>query len=159
MEYLAAKGFEHYEVSNYARPGYRSKHNSLYWNHDNYLGFGPSAHSFWSGSPPAKSYRWWNVASIGRYCEKLSRGESPAEGEELLGRSDLLMEEIFLGLRSGGINVHKLQVEYGVNLFERYPEKLDRFRRDNLLTLDRETLRLTPKGFLLCDALALELVE
>lgn len=159
MEYLAAEGFEHYEVSNYAKPGYRSKHNSLYWNHDNYLGFGPSSHSFWSGNPLAKPTRWWNAASIGRYCEKLSRGVSPAEGEELLERGDLLTEEIFLGLRSGGINVHKLLVEYGVDLFERYPEKLDRFRRDHLLTLERETLRLTPKGFLLCDALALELVE
>jgi oxygen-independent coproporphyrinogen-3 oxidase len=157
MEYLGSNGYEHYEVSNYAKLGYRCKHNSVYWNHDSYLGFGPSAHSFWWKSPLSKPTRWWNVASVGRYCEMLLRGESAAEGEERLESSDLLMEEIFLGLRSGGIDIHKLQCEYGINLFERYPQKLDRFVQENLLTIDRETVRLTPKGFLLCDGIALEL--
>jgi oxygen-independent coproporphyrinogen-3 oxidase len=157
MQYLAAQGYEHYEVSNYAKPGYRSRHNSLYWNHDSYLGFGPSAHSFWSGDPLLRPTRWWNVASIGRYCEMLAEGSAPIGGRECLEKADLLMEEIFLGLRSGGINLHKLQEEYGVSLFDRYPEKLSRFLQEELLTLDRGEIRLTAKGFLFCDGLALEL--
>jgi oxygen-independent coproporphyrinogen-3 oxidase len=157
MEYLAAQGYEHYEVSNYAKPDYYSRHNSLYWDHDSYLGFGPSAHSFWSGNPLQIPTRWWNVASVGRYCEMLSRDQAPVEGKECLERGDLLTEEIFLGLRSGGINVHKLQQEYGVDLFEQYPQKLRRLLHENLLTVDCKMIRLTTKGFLFCDGIALEL--
>jgi oxygen-independent coproporphyrinogen-3 oxidase len=157
MEYLADQGYEHYEVSNYARPGYRSRHNSLYWNHDCYLGFGPSAHSFWSGDAFPKPARWWNVRSIGRYCEMLARGRVPIEGKESLERADLFVEEIFLGLRRGSINLHKLQKEFGISLLDRYPEKLSRFLQEELLSFDREEIRLTAKGFLFCDGLALEL--
>jgi oxygen-independent coproporphyrinogen-3 oxidase len=156
-EFLSAQGYEHYEVSNYAKPGYDSRHNSLYWSHDSYLGFGPSAHSFWVGDPLAKPTRWWNAASIRGYCQALSRDQRPIGGKECLEREDLLIEEIFLGLRSGGINVHKLQKEYGIDLFQRYPQKLTKFLQEDLLTLDRKMIRLTDKGFLFCDGIALEL--
>jgi oxygen-independent coproporphyrinogen-3 oxidase len=157
MEYLAAHDFEHYEVSNYARHGFHSRHNSLYWNHDSYLGFGPSAHSFWCREPFVRPTRWWNVASIGRYCGMLAHEEKPIQGEESLTEKDLLTEEIFLGLRSGRIDNHRFKAEYGVNLFERYAQKLDRFVAERLLTTDREVVCLTHKGFLFCDGIALEL--
>jgi oxygen-independent coproporphyrinogen-3 oxidase len=157
MEYLAAQGFEHYEVSNYARRGFHSRHNSLYWSHDSYLSFGPSAHSFWSGEPFLRPTRWWNVASIGRYCGMLAREERPIQGEETLTEKDLLTEEIFLGLRSGRIDNQRLKVEYGTSLVERSAQKLERFIEQRLLTIDRGIVRLTPKGFLFCDGIALEL--
>jgi oxygen-independent coproporphyrinogen-3 oxidase len=157
MEYLAAHGFEHYEVSNYARQGFHSRHNSLYWNHDSYLGFGPSAHSFWSGKPFPRPTRWWNVRSIGRYCRMLAREERPMQGEESLTQQDLLTEEIFLGLRSGRIDNHRLKAEYGTSLLERYAQKLERFVAERLLTVDRGVVCLTPKGFLFCDGIALDL--
>jgi coproporphyrinogen III oxidase-like Fe-S oxidoreductase len=97
------------------------------------------------------------VASIGRYCELLTRGERPIEGQEYLAEGDLLTEEIFLGLRGGGINNHRLNAEYGISLFDRYTQKLERFVVDNFLSIDREVIRLTPKGFLFCDGIALEL--
>jgi len=158
MEYLASQGFEHYEVSNYAKPGYRSRHNSLYWNHEPYLGFGPSAHSFWSGEPLSEPTRWWNVASVGKYCKSISQGQRPVEGEEHLSSVHLLTEEIFLGLRTGGINVRKLQRDYGANLVEQHGQKLERFLRERLVTVEGETIRLTSRGFLYCDEIALELV-
>jgi oxygen-independent coproporphyrinogen-3 oxidase len=157
MENLAAHGFEHYEVSNYARHGFHSRHNSLYWNHASYLGFGPSAHSFWSGEPFVRPTRWWNVASIGRYCGMLAQEERPIQGEESLTQKDLLTEEIFLGLRRGRIDNHTLKAEYGTSLLERYAQKLERFVAEHLLTIDRGVVCLTPKGFLLCDGIALEL--
>jgi oxygen-independent coproporphyrinogen-3 oxidase len=157
MEYLAAQGFEHYEVSNYARRGFHSRHNSLYWSHDSYLSFGPSAHSFWSGEPFLRPTRWWNVASIGGYCGMLAREERPIQGEETLTEKDLLTEEIFLGLRSGRIDNQRLKVEYGTSLVERSAQKLERFIEQRLLTIDRGIVRLTPKGFLFCDGIALEL--
>ena len=158
MDYLASTGYEHYEVSNYAKPGLRSKHNSLYWNHESYLGFGPSAHSFWRGAPLEMPARWWNIASIGWYCDKIARGGRPIGGEEELDKSNLLMEEIFLGLRSDGINLSKLHNEYGISLVDRYPDKLGTYLEEGFVEVDQDTIRLTPKGFLLCDGIALDLV-
>lgn len=158
MECLAANGFEHYEVSNYAKPGFRSRHNSLYWNHGMYLGFGPSAHSFWVDGSLQKPTRWWNVASVSQYCDLIAQGKRPLAGQEHLTQADLLVEEIFLGLRSGGINIHALQRDYGVNLFERFHQKLKRYIQEEMLTIEEGNLRLTTKGFLHCDGIALDLI-
>jgi coproporphyrinogen III oxidase-like Fe-S oxidoreductase len=87
----------------------------------------------------------------------LAASQRPIGGRESLERADLLMEEIFLGLRSGGIDVHKLQQEYGINLFERYHRKLNRFLQEDLLTVNGRLVSLTNKGFLFCDGIALEL--
>ena len=65
MQYLTSNGYEHYEISSFARQGMRSEHNQAYWNHSNYLGFGPSAHSFWWQGLPAA--RWSNIRNLPRY--------------------------------------------------------------------------------------------
>ncbi|HMD13711.1 MAG TPA: radical SAM family heme chaperone HemW, partial [Bacteroidota bacterium] len=99
MKNLHDAGFEHYEVSNYAQPGFRSRHNCTYWDHSHYVGFGPSAHSFVRGK------RWWNVSNIRTYCEKLEQNRNPVSGSELLTPSQLYDEAIMLGLRSNGIDL------------------------------------------------------
>jgi oxygen-independent coproporphyrinogen-3 oxidase len=157
MDYLASCGFEHYEVSNYALPGYRSRHNSLYWSHEGYLGFGPSAHSYWCGWPLEKPTRWWNFASVGRYCDQILKGEKPVEGNETLEREDLRLEKIFLSLRTGGVDLEKLRQEHGIDLLERCRGKVERYIREKLLLLEQGKLRLTKEGFLLCDGIALDL--
>ena len=108
--FLAESGFEQYEVSNFARPGFASRHNKNYWNHSNYLGFGPSAHSFWRGEESdAGPERWWNVSSIVGYNESLEKGELAVTGSERLTRKQLLEEEIFLALRSDGVDIGGFQ--------------------------------------------------
>ena len=79
MDYMQLADFEHYEISNFAKPGHRSKHNSSYWHGTHYLGLGPSAHSFNGTS------RQWNVANNQQYIQSLQQGLVPFEKEELLG--------------------------------------------------------------------------
>ncbi len=100
VEYLAAHerllshGFEHYEVSNAARPGYRARHNAAYWQGAEYLGLGPSAHSFLAG------VRSWNVRDWADYAARSLGGESLVGGEEQLDAGQLRLEQLYLGLRT-----------------------------------------------------------
>ena len=154
MQYLHAAGFEHYEVSNYAKPGFRSIHNNNYWNHSNYLGFGPSAHSFREGR------RWWNVRSIEAYCEKLSANTLPVAGEEFLTHDQRVEEVVMLGLRSAGIDLPGLAVDFGVDLTALEGPMIGHLLRDGLAELvEDRLLRLTDKGFLLCDEIARRLLS
>ncbi len=145
MEFLRANGFEHYEVSNYARTGCRSRHNMNYWNHSQYLGFGPSAHSFW------ENRRWWNIANLSTYCDALERGSSPVAGEESLGTSQLLDERIMLGLRSSGIDVAAFKRDFGDERWTQLEPEFAGLAEDGLLLRGDEVVRLTDRGYLLCD--------
>ena len=145
MEYLEGCGYEHYEVSNYARPGFRSRHNCNYWNHTNYLGFGPSAHSFWSGR------RWWNVRNLNAYMEKVVSGTLPVAGSEELTDAQRVDETIMLGLRHDGVDLFRLITERGIDLLASCGEIIDPLVQDRLAVIDGGRLRLTREGFLLCD--------
>jgi len=148
MEYLCRAGYEHYEVSNYAKPGFRSVHNGNYWNHSPYFGFGPSAHSFDSRR------RWWNVSNVRRYCELIAKNLLPVSGEETLTAEERRDEAVMLGLRSGGVDLLQLQRERGVDLFSTNQPLIEKLVDDGLATFERSVLRLTDKGFLLCDAIS-----
>jgi oxygen-independent coproporphyrinogen-3 oxidase len=151
MQIMTTHGFEHYEVSNYARPGYRSRHNYNYWGHANYLGFGPSAHSFWKERGALHGRRWWNIANISTYSERLQSRRLPIASEEEVAVKGLANERIFLGLRSDGLNLKRLSSEFGVELPAGHHNIIHQLVAENIATLENELLRLTPKGFLLCD--------
>lgn len=148
MKHLHDVGFEHYEVSNYAKAGFRSRHNCKYWDHSHYVGFGPSAHSFVSGK------RWWNVSNIRTYCDNLEQNRSPVSGSELLSPAELYDEAIMLGLRSDGIDLHRLHAEHGVDLLSRHGPFIDQLLAEQLVVVEPNVLRLTDKGFLLCDEIS-----
>jgi oxygen-independent coproporphyrinogen-3 oxidase len=145
MAFLHAKGYEHYEISNYGKPGYFSRHNMNYWNHSNYLGFGPSAHSYWTGK------RWWNISNVQNYCDMISAGRLPRAGEEQLELAQLFDERIMLGLRSDGIDLERLRREFGGEVLAPYRETIDLLIGEQLATATEASLRLTDKGYLLCD--------
>ena len=150
---MTERGFHHYEVSNYARTGFECRHNKNYWNHSNYLSFGPSAHSFWKDGPTG-GRRWWNMRSIAQYCENISGGTMPVSGSEVVDRAKMFNEAIFLGLRTGELNLTLLQQLYGVELLSTRRDALTEFSREGLLQLNDRSVTLTRKGFLLCDAIA-----
>jgi oxygen-independent coproporphyrinogen-3 oxidase len=151
MRLLAAEGFEHYEVSNYARPGFRCAHNLAYWTHVNYLGLGPSAHSFWRAAPGTPARRWWNVANVTAYCERLESSGVPVASEEQLDRPTLLNEAILLGLRAGGIDQGRLRRDLGFELSEGQRRLIASLEEEGLATSTGEVLALTDRGYLLCD--------
>lgn len=173
IDFLQGYGYEHYEISNYARPNFKSRHNQKYWNGSPYLGVGASAHSF------IGTRRFWNVSNLNLYLQRLSRNELPVEGEEILGKETLAFEKVFLGLRQRqGVHLSSFEAETGLSFFERYWRPLSRFFHCNfhdsqfitelkdgkrklksrLLAIEDGFLRLTRQGILLCDKICAEFV-
>jgi oxygen-independent coproporphyrinogen-3 oxidase len=151
MELLDAHGYEHYEVSNYALPGFRCRHNGNYWSHENYLGFGPSAHSFWKERGGTSGRRWWNVADLSTYADRLKNGALPVESEEQIGPTEMVHERTFLGLRSSGVDRMRLQQDFGYTPALRQEDTVRWLLDERMAVLESGILRLTSKGFLLCD--------
>lgn len=151
IEYLTSHGYEQYEVSNFARPGFKSRHNSKYWDHSNYLGFGPSAHSYWNG------LRWWNIANVAGYSERLEKQLLPVAGEERLTPQQLIEEEIFLGLRSEGIDVAGFRGRHNRDLMSDHRLTFEALLGQQMMVFDGGKLRLTPKGYMLCDEICASL--
>lgn len=152
-ETLADMGYEGYEVSNFARgSAYRSRHNSAYWTHTDYVGIGPAAHSL------MKPVRSWNMESTDAYCKTLEHGELATDGTELLTAIDLASETIMLGLRtSDGIDTDALRDVYGVDLMEERASDMEKLMDAGLLIFHAPRLRPTLKGMALADQLAVEL--
>ena len=159
MELLAAHGFEHYEVSNYALPGFSCRHNRNYWSHEDYVGFGPSAHSFRKEGEVIRGRRWWNVADLANYMDRLEREELPVESEERVGLAEMLHERVFLGLRSGGVDLARLKRDFGYDLVTRERDTLQWLLEDQMVIREGDLLRLTSKGYRLCDEIACRLVS
>ncbi len=152
MTFMKKQGFEHYEVSNYAQKDRFSRHNMNYWNHTNYIGFGPSAHSFWGNR------RWWNVKNLQLYIDRIATNKAPIEGEETLKRQQLLDEAIMLGLRSSGINLSNIQSNFGIDLLSKHKNTVNELVSNELIDVNENILRLTDKGYLICDSVAQSLL-
>ena len=144
-ERLEARGYTHYEISNFSRGDeYRSRHNSKYWDHTPYLGLGPSAHSFQG------SKRWWNVRSVGRYREAFEKDEAPVEGEEALSEEQLGLEAVSLGLRTReGIDLSAVPAHPGLN------DAIARLQESGHVRLEGSRVKPTREGFLVADRLPL----
>ncbi len=158
-EYLASHGLEHYEVSSFARPGHRSRHNESYWRHANYLGLGPSAHSFWRRTR-SRGERWSNVRHLGRWQGLLQSRALPVDSREALDPDQLADEAILLGLRriADGLELAVLERDYGVDLLSERAGVLAELERAGLIHPVSTHVRLTTDGAAVADAVALRLI-
>jgi len=148
----AESGYEHYEVSNYARPGRRSAHNQVYWRAGEYLGLGPGACGYLG------STRYANVKPVERYCALVEAGQPPLGAHEVLTSRQRLGERLFLGLRAAdGIPSAWLDERIGLEP-GRLPELRAAWRERGLLVEDGGRARLTEAGFLVSDAIFAELL-
>jgi len=148
----AEAGFEHYEVSNYAHPGHRSRHNQRYWRWEEYLAAGPGACGFLG------AVRYGNVKPVERYAALVEAGQLPVASHEVLTPRQALAERLMLGLRtSDGVPAERLTERCALER-GRLPEVLDAWRERGLLTEHAGRARLTEAGFLLSDALFTELL-
>jgi oxygen-independent coproporphyrinogen-3 oxidase len=151
MQWLKEKGYEHYEVSNFAKPGFRSRHNSSYWKGEKYLGLGPSAHSY-NGNE-----RRWNVANNNLYIKSINE-ENGQRQTELLTATQKLNEYIMISLRTKeGIDLHKLQQEFGSKQRERVDRQIQKFLSGHLMKQINSFAQLTDEGMLRADGIASEL--
>lgn len=151
MNYLREAGYEHYEISSFAKPGHRSTHNHRYWSHVNYLGFGPSAHSFWWRGLPAR--RWANVRNLNKYQAFLSEPIRPIEGQEGLSLDSLAREYIMLRLRtSDGLNLDILEERYGVDLLSDNIDELAFLESSEFIKpIRNQEIVLSDLGKTVCD--------
>ena len=148
IQLLTKTGYEHYEISNFARPGYRSRHNSSYWHDIPYLGIGASAHSY------NKATRSWNVDNIKKYIEAISNGILPSESEVI--DSDTHYDALITtALRTKeGININGLEEKYRHHLLT----EAQRHIAQGLLTLTDNRLSLSRKGLYVSDMVMSDLM-
>lgn len=149
---LKSNGYEHYEISNFCRPGFHSRHNSSYWTGKKYLGCGPSAHSYDGTS------RQWNVASLPQYIQGIQEGTPYQEKEEL----DLYTrynDFIITRLRTAyGIPTHILKETFGGALFDYCMRMASPHLKQGFLTLDNHIMKLTEKGIFISDGIMSDLL-
>jgi oxygen-independent coproporphyrinogen-3 oxidase len=146
---LAAAGYEHYEISNWGLPGFRSRHNLKYWRREPYIGLGAGAHSF------DGARRWWNVHDSAKYVACIEIGASPREMIEPVTAQQALDEELFLGLRQlEGIDLARVEKKYGVSLQAR----IAGLREQGLLEMAGPNLRLAPAHLTVSNEVFVELL-
>ena len=147
VDFLAAQGFRQYEVSNFAMPGFESRHNSAYWAGVPYIALGPSAHGFDGTS------RYWNIANNPRYCSAIEAGKLPTTREKL-SREERFNEWVMTGLRTAiGIDLKRSEKEFGVEFKRIYSTEIKRLIADGSAKLEGDQLALTKKGMFLADGI------
>ncbi len=146
---LAQHGYEHYEISNWALLGFRSRHNLKYWRRQPYLGFGAGAHSF------DGCQRWANAHDPAAYVAAIENGRLPVEQRQRVSSAQALEEELFLGLRQlEGIELDRIEKQYNASLRQR----LERLREAGLVEFDGTRLRLAASRLTVANEVFVELL-
>jgi oxygen-independent coproporphyrinogen III oxidase len=147
---LKAAGYEQYEISNWAKPGFASEHNLKYWRREPYLGFGAGAHSY---SGPQ---RWAKVHDAAAYAAAISTGKTAIESVDKVTPESALEEELFLGLRQlAGINLSRIQKQYKVDLGDR----VDRLSSAGMVEREGDVVRLAPGKLSISNEVIVELLR
>ncbi|MCD3442701.1 radical SAM family heme chaperone HemW [Streptococcus equi] len=145
---MEANGFEHYEISNFTKPGFESRHNLMYWNNDEYFGCGAGASGYLNG------IRYRNRVPIQHYLKAVVDGNARLS-EEVLTKEEMMEEELFLGLRKkSGVSVSRFQEKFGLSFESRYGSVVRELQAQGLLVKDKDFVRMTKKGLFLGDSVA-----
>jgi len=148
-ERCTAKGYQHYEISNFARPGFSSRHNAKYWQGEDYLGLGAGAHSF--SREPAWGRRWSNEKNPKTYMNKALAGGDACSFTETLTRAQACGEFLFLRLRQlEGFSLALFAERFGQSLTDAFPHVVD-LCAERLLREESGKIKLTPQGLLVAD--------
>jgi len=151
-EYLVSAGFEHYEISNFAKPGFQCRHNLKYWQREQYISFGPSASSFIGNK------RWTNVRNLIKYIKSvesgLPLGKSAVDFEEEISKDTAITEHIFLGLRSKGIDLVGFKNIFNYDFKDKYLTSINTLVNGGFAEVNDNLFRLTQKGYAVCDEIA-----
>lgn len=149
-EKLRNCGYKHYEISNFAHDGFKSKHNMSYWKNKEFIAFGTAAHGY------LNKVRYKNSSSLKEYIANPLKKEILSTNNDI----DILEETIFLGLRlSCGINLSDIKKDFGIDLYSKKKEKINSFIKSEHMKLNKDKLSLTPKGFLLSNYIIGEILD
>ncbi len=153
-DFLEKNDYIHYEISNFARgENKKSRHNLKYWSDIPYMGFGPSAHSFYG------TKRSWNSRNVSDYIKNIESGAPPVEGEENLTRQQQIIEAIFLGLRQKcGIDIGFFNDKFNVRFEDIFSDTISDLSKKKLITISDNNCALTRKGMVLLDSICAEFV-
>jgi len=143
IEFLEKNNFNHYEISNFCKTGFESKHNLCYWKNKQYFGLGLAAHGYING------IRYFNTENLEDYIKNPVKHLS----ENKITETEKLEEAIFLGLRlAQGINSEEFKSKYGIDIYEKYSKIIEKHSNYGLLSYENGVLRLTKQGFLLSNS-------
>jgi len=150
IDFLTSRGFEQYEVSNFCKPGFECVHNLSYWGHRNYIGFGPSAHSF------VNNKRWWNFSSLKMYMNSIEQNGNAIRGSETLTSKELEQEFVMLALRSSGLDLNVLKKKYGNEWISVNNNYLRKLVGEGYIIWSDNFIKFAKSGYLLCDEILLK---
>ena len=146
IEFLTGKGYLHYEISNFSKPGYQSQHNLCYWHNGEYLGLGPAAHSHINGE------RWANTGNLEQYIEQISKGILPLCERHRLTTQEVMSETVFMGLRLiNGLNLNDFSSRFDCRVTDIWPGQISKLNNQGLLEMTATHLKLTKKGLPLAN--------
>jgi len=152
-DWLEEIGYVHYEISNWALPGYECRHNLKYWTGAPYRGFGVGAHSF------DKESRFWNTASLSEYAVQIDAGRLPIADREVQTRDIQLEEAFMLGLRqTAGFNIQTVAKELGIHYPSDWLTRVTELQSAGFVSFDGTILKLTPAGWLIATGITEELL-
>ncbi len=141
MQEMAAGGLYQYEISNFARPGFESRHNLTYWNNEEYYGFGAGAHGY------VKGQRYANFGPLKKYMEPINEGRWPRITSQQTTKQEQMEEEMFLGLRkTEGVSISAFENKYSENPLCFFKEAVEEMTGRGLLEIREDFIRLTHKG-------------
>ncbi|PPA71466.1 radical SAM family heme chaperone HemW [Jeotgalibacillus proteolyticus] len=141
MDKMKSAGYGQYEISNFAKPGFESKHNIVYWDNSEYFGFGAGAHGYVDG------VRYSNIGPVGKYMEPIGRKEYPTLSANEVAENEKMEEEMFLGLRkTEGVSLSRFEKRYNKNLLELFSGSVEEMKAKGLLQVHGDYIRLTHKG-------------
>ena len=145
IDFLTSHGFQQYEVSNFAKPGFECRHNNAYWRYKDYLSFGTSSHSFMNGK------RWWNYSSLKHYISVVDENGNAEANYEMISENQKFDEYVMLALRSSGINLSEFKKLFGENWINENNAYLKKLADQKLLNISEENISLTKSGYAVCD--------
>ena len=152
VERTKENGFEHYEISNFAKEGCRSQHNSIYWQDVKYLGLGPSAHSYDGNS------RQWNVSNLTKYIQLIDTDTECYYEKEILSKEDKFNEYVMTSLRtSWGCNIEKIERDYGKSYAHNFLKDIKKYLDSGIMLMKDNNFFLTDEGMLFADGIAADL--
>lgn len=151
-DFLKDNGFDHYEISNFGKPGFHSKHNSAYWKSEPYLGIGPSAHSY-----DGNLQRSWNIANNSLYIKNINQNIIPKE-TEILSEKDRFNEMMMIGLRTiWGVDLNKINQNFSSEIIDYLNQEIKPKLESEILKIENNHLLIPEKHWFLADGIASDL--